>query len=101
MTELVDVVDEHDIVVDTVSRADMRADNLRHRAVYLAVISSRGELLVHQRSPHKDVWPSYWDVAAGGVVTAGESYDVAARRELQEELGITAEPVPVAGTSVP
>lgn len=29
-----------------------------------------------------------WDLAAGGVVAAGESYEVAARRELVEELGI-------------
>lgn len=29
-----------------------------------------------------------WDIAAGGVVAAGETYDDAARRELSEELGV-------------
>ena len=37
----------------------------------------------------KDVYPSYYDVAVGGVVGAGESYDDGAQRELAEELGIT------------
>jgi 8-oxo-dGTP pyrophosphatase MutT (NUDIX family) len=37
----------------------------------------------------KDIYPGYYDVAAGGVVLAGETYDESARRELQEELGIS------------
>ena len=37
----------------------------------------------------KDIYPGYYDVAAGGVVLAGESYDESARRELEEELGIS------------
>lgn len=90
MEELVDIVDVTDVVIDTVTRREMRAGALRHRAVYLLVQSSSGELLVHQRSFDKDVWPGWWDVAAGGVVASAESYDVAAKRELAEELGITA-----------
>ena len=38
--DLVDIVDEHDNVVRTVTRAEMRAANLRHRAVGIAVLSS-------------------------------------------------------------
>jgi 8-oxo-dGTP pyrophosphatase MutT (NUDIX family) len=81
-------------VLRVVTRAEMRAQHLRHRAVYLLVVHD-GRLLVHQRAPHKDVWPSRWDVAAGGVVTAGETWDDAARRELAEELGVDATPVEV------
>lgn len=87
--ELVDVVDEHDQVVRTVTRRQMRAGRLRHRAVSIAVLSSDGRLLVHRRADTKDVWPGMWDLAAGGVVAAGESYEEAARRELAEELGVT------------
>jgi isopentenyldiphosphate isomerase len=89
--ELVDVVDEHDLVVRTVTRREMRAERLRHRAVAIAVFASDGRLLVHRRADTKDVWPGMWDLAAGGVVGAGESYEDAARRELGEELGIHAE----------
>jgi len=90
-TERVDVVDDDDQVIATVSRAEMRARNLQHRAVSIAVLSSDGRLLVHRRANTKDLWPGMWDLAAGGVVAAGESYDDAASRELAEELGIVAE----------
>lgn len=86
--ELVDVVDDDDRVVRTVTRAEMRAGRLQHRAVSIAVFGTDGRLLVHRRADTKDVWPGMWDIAAGGVVGAGEQYDEAARRELAEELGI-------------
>jgi isopentenyldiphosphate isomerase len=89
--ELVDIVDSDDRVVDTVPRSVMRRDVLRHRAVFILVRDSAGLVLVHRRSADKDLWPGWWDIAIGGVVAAGESYDDAARRELREEAGITAE----------
>jgi 8-oxo-dGTP pyrophosphatase MutT (NUDIX family) len=64
------------------------------------VTSPDGRLLVHRRSDAKDLWPGWWDMAVGGVVASGESYDAAARRELAEEIGVTAPDViiePVGG----
>ncbi|HQZ34565.1 MAG TPA: NUDIX domain-containing protein [Ilumatobacteraceae bacterium] len=87
-TELVDIVDDDDLVIATVTRKEMRAGRLQHRAVSIAVMGSDRRLLAHRRADDKDVWPGMWDMAAGGVVAAGESYEVAARRELSEELGI-------------
>lgn len=89
-SELVDVVDGDDRVVGRATRAQVRMQNLRHRATYILVFNTRGQLFVHRRSVHKDVYPSYYDVAVGGVVGAGERYDDGAQRELAEELGITA-----------
>jgi len=90
VSELVYVVDDYDRVIATVARAEMRARRLQHRAVSIAVFGSDGRLLVHRRADNKDVWPSMWDLAAGGVVAAGEIYDAAAVRELAEELGVAA-----------
>jgi 8-oxo-dGTP pyrophosphatase MutT (NUDIX family) len=89
--ELVEHVDADGSVLEVVTRAEMRAGRLRHRCVFLLVVSD-GRLLVHRRAADKDVWPGRWDVAAGGVVTAGEPWEDAARRELAEELGVHAEP---------
>lgn len=90
--ELVDWVDDADEVIGVVTRREMRARRLLHRAVSIAVFSSDGRLLVHRRADTKDVWPGQWDMAAGGVVASGESYELAAQRELAEELGVMVEP---------
>ena len=86
--EEVDIVDEEDRVVGRASRSEMRARKLRHRATYILVFRTDGRLFVHRRTPGKDVFPSYYDVAVGGVVAAGESYDQGAVRELFEEVGV-------------
>lgn len=87
--ERVDVVDEQDRVLRSVTRAEMRRDRLRHRAVFVAIRDDEGRILVHRRSPTKDVWPGWLDIAVGGVVSSGETYDAAAERELMEEIGVS------------
>jgi isopentenyldiphosphate isomerase len=91
--ELVAIVDERNRVVGAVSRREMRAGNLPHRATYVLVFNSRGELYVQKRTRSKDVFPGYYDVAAGGVILTGESYEEGALRELEEELGIRGIPL--------
>lgn len=91
--ELVDLVDEDDHVLRTVTRAEVRAGNLLHRSVGILVRDSGGRLYVHQRTADKDVFPSGYDMFAGGVVAVGETYHAAAERELAEELGISGAPL--------
>ena len=98
--EMVDIVDRNDRVLYQCSRAEMRKSVLRHRAVFIAVISSSGQILIHQRSMDKDLWPGWWDLAVGGVVASGETYDDAARRELDEEVGISPESINFLGTGL-
>ena len=86
--EIVTIVDEYNNVVGALSRKEMRAKRLLHRATYVMVFNPRKELYVQKRTPTKDVFPGYYDVAAGGVVLEGESYEQGAMRELSEELGI-------------
>lgn len=91
--ELVEHLAPDGTVIEVVTRRRMRAENLLHRSVAIIVQSSDGRLLVHRRADHKDVYPGSWDLAAGGVVAAGESSDLAAERELAEELGISDTPL--------
>lgn len=90
--ELVEHLAEDGTVLEVVPRAVIRAGALLHRSVFVAVTTSDGCLVVHRRAAWKDLWPDRWDVAFGGVVGAGESWDEAATRELAEEAGVVAEP---------
>ena len=89
--ELVDVIDDAGRTVGVVTRREMRAGRLPHRCTYVLVFNGRGELFVHLRTPTKDVFPGRWDVAVGGVLAAGETFDAGAVREVREELGVEGE----------
>jgi isopentenyldiphosphate isomerase len=90
-SELVDVVDKEGRTVGTVTRREVRERRLPHRCTYILVFNSRDELFVHLRTETKDVFPGHWDVAVGGVLSAGETFDEGARREAREELGVDVE----------
>jgi 8-oxo-dGTP pyrophosphatase MutT (NUDIX family) len=91
--EIVSIVDELNNVVGAVARCEMRAKRLPHRSTYILVFNLQGELYVQKRTMTKDVFPGYYDVAAGGVVLAGETYEQGAERELEEEMGIRGVPL--------
>jgi 16S rRNA (adenine1518-N6/adenine1519-N6)-dimethyltransferase len=84
------VVDEEDRLVRAATRSEVHGNNLRHRAIHVFVFNGQGELFLQKRSPLKDRHPLLWDSSAAGHVDAGEDYDSAARREMMEELGISA-----------
>ncbi len=89
--ELVDHLDRTGSVIGAVTRAEMRSGNLLHRSVFVVVRNGADEVLVHRRASWKDLWPDHWDIAVSGVVAAGESWELAASRELAEELGTSGE----------
>ena len=88
--ELFDVVDKQDVVLRPETREVVHVNNLRHRAAHMLLFNSKGELFLQKRSMWKDRNPGLWDSSAAGHVDSGEDYLQAARRELQEELGIPA-----------
>lgn len=93
--ELVDVIDDAGRTIGVVTRREMREKRLPHRSVYLLVFNSKGELFIHLRTAAKDVYPSHWDVAVGGVLAAGEDFDSGAVREAREEIGVVLQPEPL------
>ena len=86
--EIVTVVDEENRPIAELPRHRVRRENLPHRATYIFVFDRRGRLLVQRRTATKDLYPSFFDLAAGGVVAAGESYEECAEREAEEEIGL-------------
>ena len=91
--ERVVIVDENNQVIGNKTRKEMRERGLIHRATYIFVLSRDKELYVQKRTASKDMYPSYLDLAAGGVVQHDESYELSAEREAEEELGIVDTPL--------
>lgn len=87
--ELFDVTDEHDRTIGRELRSVVHAKKLLHRAVHVFLFNSRGQLLLQLRSAAKDEYPLCYTSSASGHLSAGESYEAAAPRELQEELGLS------------
>ena len=86
--EMFDVVDEADRVIGSAPRSEVHRHRLRHRAVHVLLFSERAELFVQKRSATKDTFPGCYDSSASGHLNTGEDYDICARRETQEELGL-------------
>jgi len=89
--DIFDVVNEHDEVVDQLARSLVHTQGLRHRAVHVLVFNNKGQTFLQLRSKTKDNDPGLWDNSCSGHVDAGESYAVAAERELMEEIGLLVE----------
>ncbi|MEU1376958.1 NUDIX domain-containing protein [Streptomyces triculaminicus] len=92
--EVLDVVDEEDRVVGRAPRGEVYAKGLIHRCVFVQARDARGRIFVHRRTDRKLVFPSRYDMFVGGVLGTGESYDQAALREAEEELGVSGLPAP-------
>ncbi|KAK1289822.1 Nudix hydrolase 3 [Acorus calamus] len=71
-------------------RSHVHRDGDYHRAVHVWIFAeSTQELLLQRRADCKDSWPGLWDISSAGHISAGDSSLLTARRELEEELGIT------------
>lgn len=88
--EMFPIVDEEGNIVDAATRGECHnGSRLLHPVVHLHVFNSKGELYLQKRPMWKDIQPGKWDTAVGGHVDLGESVEMALRREVSEELGIT------------
>jgi isopentenyl-diphosphate delta-isomerase len=90
--EIFDVVNDRDEPVGRATRAEVHARRLLHRAVHVLVFGADGRVFLQQRSRLKDTSPGLWNSSCSGHLDAGEDYDVAAVRELREEIGLAVTP---------
>ncbi len=90
--ELLYHVAEDDSVIGSVERSTAHRDQLLHRSGMIFLLRSDGKILLQHRIPTRATFPGRWDSSSSFHVTFGESYEQAARRELKEETGISAQP---------
>ncbi|MGC4909609.1 NUDIX hydrolase [Streptomyces cyaneofuscatus] len=92
MGELVERVDEQDHVVAVVERGEAIRERWLHRIATIVCRDGDGRILVHRRPDDDSRFPGQFNWMLGGAVDVGESYEEAAVRELEEELGVRADP---------
>ena len=78
--EWLELVNERDEVIGSVTRDEAWARRLPVRGVNAFLVNSRGELWIPRRTLHKRMFPGCLDMSVGGHVWCGESYEAAFRR---------------------
>ncbi|MGN0068211.1 MAG: NUDIX domain-containing protein [Prevotella sp.] len=88
--EVFPIVDESGQTIGRQTREEAHGGSRQlHPVVHLHVFNSKGELYLQKRPEWKDIQPGKWDTACGGHVAYGETIDMALRREVHEELGLS------------
>ena len=85
--ELIDVFDPAMNRTGTVTRQEAHEKSLRHMAVRVWLVED-GRLVFQERAMSKKLFPGLLDPACTGHVSAGESPQAAAMREILEETGV-------------
>jgi len=83
-----EVLDEKNRVIGITTRTEIKERRLKHKAAFVILTNSLGQIYVAQRTADKKNYPLMWVLGSGGAVRAGESFEEAAKRELNEELGV-------------
>jgi isopentenyldiphosphate isomerase len=92
MEEWLTQVTDTDEIIGPIPRSQCHGNPaLIHRSIHILVLNHQGLILLQKRSLSKDMEPGKWDSSVGGHVSFGQSYQEAALREAQEELGFTPE----------
>ena len=89
MIEEVVLLNEAFEPIGTMPKADVHGpDTPLHRAFSLFVFNASGKLLLQQRSSKKVAFPLVWSNSCCGHPAPGESYENAASRRAEAELGM-------------
>ena len=70
------------------TRKEVHEQNLWHRCVHVFVRNGRNEFIVQKRSMNKRIAPGLLDMSCGGHAVGFDDSLTAARREMEEEIGI-------------
>lgn len=89
MEEMIDVLNENGIKTgEILPRSEIHKRGLWHRAIVVAIINEKNEILLQQRAANKEKNANMWDISAAGHISAGQDSIMAATREINEEVSV-------------
>lgn len=87
--ELIDVLDENGVFTgEVLTRNEIHEKGLWHRAIVVAIINEKNQILLQQRSMKKEKNAGMWDISVAGHISAGQDALSAAAREINEEVSV-------------
>ena len=88
--ELIDVLDENGVKTgEILSREEIHKKGLWHRAIVVAIVNDKNEILLQQRSLDKEKNAGMWDISVAGHISTGQDAISAAAREINEEVSVS------------
>ena len=92
MKEYLDIVDEKGQPTgEIIDRETAHAKGILHRTSHVWIARRKDgkvQILLQKRAQHKSSFPGCYDISSAGHIPAGDSYEISALRELEEELGV-------------
>lgn len=72
---------------ETILRGEPIPEGRYHLVAHICIFNKAGQMLIQHRQSFKSAWPNKWDLSACGSALSGETIQMAAEREVWEELG--------------
>lgn len=94
MEELIDILDEFtgEKTGKVISKKEAHKTGKWHGSIHILIVDNkRDKTLLQKRCEQKELYPNMWDIAVGGHISSGEDAITSAKRELEEELGISSD----------
>lgn len=86
-SEFIDVLDENGLFTgDIKTRKEIHEKGLWHRAIIVAIVNEKNQVLLQKRASTKEKNPNMWDISVAGHISAGQDSLSAAAREINEEV---------------
>lgn len=93
--EVIDLVDEYDEVIGSLTRKEIYAQGIRnYRVIHAFIVNGDGLLWIPRRSASKNLFPNGLDYSIAGHVESGETYEEGLIKEASEEVDLDLTVIP-------
>ena len=89
MDELIDILDDNgNRTGKSCLKSVAHQKGYLHPTVHIWIYTADKKILLQKRAATKKVFPGLWDISVAGHIAAGEAYEIAALREIKEEIAL-------------